>query len=85
MKEQDITITLSPNEKDAIEFMLDDQMNYWLHDSGCPEEYKGSIEAGILLYDKIGEKEISAQYQDLADKVMACATEAEVQAVLAQQ
>ena len=69
MKEQDITITLSPNEKDAIEFMLDDQMNYWLHDSGCPEEYKGSIEAGILLYDKIGEKEISARYQDLADKV----------------
>lgn len=69
MDKQGITLTLSQEEQAAVKGMLDDQMNYWLNESGCPEEYKGSIKAGILLYDKMGDKGLAQSYQTAADRL----------------
>lgn len=45
-------------EREKILDVLDDMMNYWVNESGCPKEYLGNIKAGAILYGKFGfEKE----------------------------
>ena len=53
-----------------VKDMLSDQLNYWLNESGCPEEYAGHISAAIALLNGLGEqeKEKAADWKNAAEQ-----------------
>ena len=76
-KEQTISkttyaVTLDVREQGLVKDMLSDQLNYWLNESGCPEEYAGHISAAIALLNGLGEqeKEKAADWKNAAEQAL---------------
>lgn len=61
MKSKTITIT-SALERDIVAF-CDDELNYHINESGCPEEYKSEINAQIELLRLLGYDDMSESYK----------------------
>ena len=57
------TITITPAlERDIVAF-CDDELNYHINESGCPEEYKSEINAQIELLRLLGYDDMSESYK----------------------
>lgn len=67
-------VTLDVCEQELVKGMLSDQLNYWLNESGCPEEYADHISAGIALLNGLGEPEKAADWKNWAEQAIGAAS-----------
>lgn len=66
-------VTLDVREQELVKEMLSNQLDYWLNESGCPEEYAGHISAGIALLNGLGEQERAADWKNAAEREIGAA------------
>ena len=67
-------MTLDVREQELVKGMLSNQLNYWLNESGCPEEYAGHISAGIALLNGLGEQTKAADWKNSAEQTLGAAS-----------
>lgn len=58
------TITISPELESKILDFCDDELNYHINESGCPNEYDTEISAQIELLTLLGYTEIAEKYRN---------------------
>jgi len=56
-------LNLTMEEYDELTDMLLDQVNYWIHESGCADEYVGHIRSGILMLRVLGLHEAADDFE----------------------
>ena len=65
-------LDLTMEEYDELTDMLLDQVNYWINESNCADEYVGHIRSGILMLRVLGLHEAADDFERAFENVMAC-------------
>lgn len=58
------TIKVTPKMEEKIVAFCKDELNYHIHESGCPEEYKDECDAEIFLLKSLGYEDDAAKFKE---------------------